>query len=345
MDPEDEIVDRGDEFSPEEDDQEKESEEEFESSVEDEDEDLEETEDEDEGDEDTNEDEDDSSEDGDDDNDSENEDEDDVSEDEDDSGDDEDEEEDSGRIPRSRLNEVIAQRDAERDAREREEERVNRLEAMVEKLIDNGTTPKTKEVEVAPYDFDASEEKYINLILEGEVKDAMSLRKEIDQAKTDQFEATLENVRSSTEDNVLTQSRFDTAVEAMEAKYPFLDVENDDYNEEAVESINALMGGYVGNGTPKVEALNKAVKKMTPIYEKLPEDKKEDKEERLGSKKRKASPAKDRKRNAKASKAQPPKSPTRKKENQDLDTIVVSKLNEKDFDKLTKREKAVLRGD
>lgn len=325
MSKEDQVLDRGDEFDPEEDELE---EEEFESSVEDEEEeevDEEESDD----DEDSEEDEEDDSE----------EDEE-ESEDEEDSEDEEEEpDEEKGRIPRSRLNEVIAQRDAERAAREKEEERVSRLEAMVEKLISKETAP-APEPEVEKYDFIAAEEKYIDLILEGEVKDALALRAEIDKAKEDQFKNILEQSKTSTKDSVLNQSKFDTAVEAMEAKYPFLDYESDTYNEEAVESVNALMSGYVSKGIPEVEALKKAVAKMAPLFE---VEEKETKKP-LGNK-RKASPKDDRKRNAKAAKAQPPKSTERKSSSKDLDTINVAKMSERDFSKLSDREKRILRGD
>jgi hypothetical protein len=323
MSKEEEVLDRGDEFDPEDEELEDEA-------LEDEEdlEDIDEDEDEDDGEAEESDDED--------------EDDDEESDDEDDSDDEEDEEETSGRIPRSRLNEVIAQRDAEREAREREEERVSRLEAMVEKLISGQGSPKGDvDPPVKEYDFDAAEERYIDLILEGEVKDALALRKEIDNAKQDRFRSEIEDVRTSTKDSVLTQSKFDTAVEAMEAKYSFLDVESDSYNEEAVESINALMSGYINNGIDKVSALNKAVAKMAPMYDVKPPVK----EPKLGGEKRKAASTEARKRNAKASKAQPPKSPGRRAKDQDLDTVVVAKLSERDFAKLTDREKRILRGD
>lgn len=332
MSKEEEVLDRGDEFDPDQ----LEEEDEFESSVEDEEDDELDGEDEDEDDDvDDEEDEDDIDED---------EDEDDEDLGDDDSSDDsEDGEKDKGRIPRSRLNEVIAQRDAERAERERALERADRLEAMVEKLISSNATGKDEDVEKAPkYDFDAAEEKYIDLILEGEVKEALQLRKEINQAKEDEFKNTIESVRTSTTDSVLSESKFDAAVEAMEAKYPFLNYDSDDYNEEAVESVNALMSGYMSSGISKVEALNKAVKQMAPIYEKEPEA---DKEKLGGKPKRKPTPKNDRKRNAKAAKAQPSKSPGRKAGTEDLDTIQVSKLSDRDFSKLTDREKRILRGD
>ena len=80
---------------------------------------------------------------------------------------------------------------------------------------------------------------------------------------------------------------------------------------------------------------------MAPIYT----VEKEEKKEKLGDDVKKKQKKVSRKRNAKASKQQPPKAPTKKAADRDLDEVKVSELSDKQFKSLSKRERAVLRGD
>jgi len=54
----------------------------------------------------------------------------------------------------------------------------------------------------------------------------------------------------------------------MESKHPFLDHKSKSYNEEAVDTVNTLLAGYIAAGKGKVESLQLAISKVVPLYTK-----------------------------------------------------------------------------
>lgn len=254
----------------------------------------------------------------------------------------EDEEEESPkkqtRVPKSRLDEVIRQREEARD-------RSAWLEEQLEKLIANQTAQQKKEQQAPPestYDFDAAEEAYINLIIEGDTAKAAKLRQEITREQNKQFQSLLADIENKAVNKAkgestahLESERFLSAIESMEVKYPFLDNHSKQYNEEAVDTVNTLLAGYVAAGKTKVEALNLAVKKVVPMYEvKVTKPS-------LGTQRKTEAG----KKAAQAAKQQPAKTKSSTTKSVDMNTVNVAKMSEKDFSKLSAKEKSILRGD
>lgn len=246
------------------------------------------------------------------------------------------------RVPISRLNRVIAQR-------EREKERTEWLEDQLERLLEvqladkNSTSTRKTEAPKPEYNFEEAEEKYADLLIEGEPAKAAKLRAEIDQNREEKFANVLtsfkEELSSVVEQKATTsvdEDRFNTLVENFENKHPFLDIESDDYNEEAVETVNTLMLGFLSAGdVSKSQAIKKAVNKVAPMYEK-PVASKKDSTERA---------KKGRKRNVNAMKQTPAKIAGKKRANRDVSDFNVETMSDKEYGKLTAREKAELRGD
>lgn len=240
------------------------------------------------------------------------------------------------RIPKARLDEVIAQREAERERAQWLEEQLAKLIAIQEK--------RTKE-DIAPpapkFDFDAAEEKYLELAFSGEHGDALKLRKEIDRQRELAFEAKIKALKESTETELETKSkkviddeRFKDVLAKSESTYKFLDVNHKSYNADAVDTVNTLMRGYMAAGKSKSEALALAVKKGAPMYLE-PKDKKEISERRREQVSK----------NAKAAKQQAPKAKGRGTREIDVESLDPSTLTEKDWKSLTPKQKAKLRGD
>jgi hypothetical protein len=257
-------------------------------------------------------------------------------EEEDDEEDEEVEDPKKHRIPKARLDEVIAQREAEK-------ERAQWLEEQLAKLISLQERKTKEEIEVkAPkYDFDAAEEKYLELAFSGEHADALRLRKEIDAQKELVFEAKIKALKESTETEleskskkVIDDERFKDVLAKSVKEYKFLNDKHDSYNADAVEMINTLMRGYVAAGKTKAEALALAVKKGAPMYLE-PKDKKEISERRKAQVKK----------NAEASRKQAPNSKGRGTREIDVESLDPSSLTEKDYKSLTPKQKAKLRGD
>jgi hypothetical protein len=245
------------------------------------------------------------------------------------------------RIPKSRLDEVIQQRE---DAKERNLWLENQLEKLINASNKSQESTRTPEVEASTYDFDRAEEDYISLIIEGEIGKATKLRNTINKERQSEMMNLIKGIESSVTSKaktdssaVIEQDRFDNYVDTIEAKYPFLDSKNKSYNEEAVETVNTLLAGYIAAGKTKTEGLKLAVGKVAPFYSK---DEVEAKKS-LGNKRTVEAG----KKAAKAAASQPTKVKSGSSRSADASSINISKMSERDFSKLTAREKSILRGD
>lgn len=244
------------------------------------------------------------------------------------------------RIPKSRLDEVLSQRD---EARERQ----LWLEEQLEKLItlQSNKEPQVKEPKQV-YDFATAEQKYISLIIEGDTNQASQLRSEIDKERKAEMMELINGIKADAETKAKAESgkaveseRFNTLVETFKTKYSFLDDSSDLYNEEAVETINTLTAGYAATGKSRSEALRLAVNKVAPMYVKdEPASKTTLGNQRTQQAVKKAT---------NASNKQPPQTPAGKSASKASDNtkIDILKMSDKDFDNLTEREKRILRGD
>lgn len=246
------------------------------------------------------------------------------------------------KIPKGRLDKALRQRDEWRD-------RSAWLEEQLEKLIEKETRRTSVQEQTPPepeYDFDAAEEGYANLLIEGETAKAAKLRREIDSERQKEIKRLISQVKaeslqeaSQKSSAAIEEEKFQTRISNYENKYPFLDAESDDYNEEAIDTVNTLMSGYIAKGNSKSEALRKAVEKVVPLYK--IEDKKPVKDKTIGQTRKEEAG----KKAAQASKSQPSKTKSSSSTQIDTTKINVKSMSEKDFAKLTPRELKLLRGD
>jgi hypothetical protein len=263
----------------------------------------------------------------------------DSEEDEDDEEDEEsDDEEEDHRIPKSRLDQVLRQRDEER-------ERVAWLEEQLSTIIKNQGQPKQEEVvkEDTPptYDFDTKEAQYIELILEGEVKDAAKLRQEINNARDSLNEWKMNQFRNESSQvaySAIEEKEYQSLLKDTIRTFDIFNDQSDNYNGEAVQMANTLMSGYMQQGMSKKEALANAVRRVTPFYTK--EEQKAEPQKKVSDRNKTAT-----KKAVKASKAQPPKTKSSRASKRSLDNVDLSKMSERQYAKLTAKEKAILRGD
>lgn len=264
---------------------------------------------------------------------------DDNEEDEDDIEDDGDDEDVSNvRIPKSRLDEVISQR-------EEEKARSRWLEAQLEKLLAQDKSQKKEEaVEAAPeFDFDSAEDAYAEAILEGDTSKASKIRKDIGKARDALHEFHIKQLKKElsaeagkTAKTATEDAKFDDLTALYEEKYPFLNVDSDQYNEDAVDDVNTLMTGYIARGKSKAAALKAAVEKVVKMN--APAEK-----PTLGKRKQSAV-----KKNIKASKRQPPKNRGKTREvTNDGDVTIddLEKMSLEEFRALPAKVRRELRGD
>lgn len=233
------------------------------------------------------------------------------------------------RIPKARLDREIAKR------RKAEEEK-QAYEARILDLLEKMAKDKEPEPspEPAPFDFDAAEEKYQELLIEGDTKAASKLRSEIRKAEREEFLKEI-NPEGHTRE-ILAERDFSAAVSQHIQTNPALDDASDEYDQDLVDSINVMMRGYVANGEDKVSALDKAVKRLTSPSKKKPAPK-------LG--KDTAREKKSLKNAIRASKAQPEKLRNSKSGRANTDSLDLSKMTEEEYRSLDPKVKRQLRGD
>lgn len=244
----------------------------------------------------------------------------------------EEEEEEPARIPRGRLNQVIKQRDKERERAAKLEQQ---NEALIRKLtaIEEEYEDEEEEETIPPYNFKAKEREYMDLFLEGELDKALEIKEEIDAQRSLLLQAEINSYRKEAKTiakQVQEDEKFQTLVESYETKYPFLDIDSDDFNEEAVDTVNALTQSFISRGEGKLTALRKAVDRVTPMYSKETVEKPTT---------NKSKPSTAVKRNISASRSQPPTQTGKRVATRDLSSVRAAKLSDKEFASLSEREK------
>lgn len=173
-------------------------------------------------------------------------DEDDGDEDSDDGGevDDDDEQSDDTsktdrRVPLDRFNEVNERR-----------------KAAEQELADLKAQGQAKEeADEGKYDFDAAEDEYMELLLDGKTKEAGAKRREIREAERAEFkkEAVAESSESASQQAML--DAVDSLANQAEVLYPVLDQSHEDFNPAIVRKVTTFMRGYEADGMNPDDAL------------------------------------------------------------------------------------------
>lgn len=168
------------------------------------------------------------------------------------------------------------------------------------------------------------------------------LRREIREKQTLLADARAEVKAAYRAAQAIEQVRYDRVVEDMERDHPELNPDNEDiYEQESVDEIMELTEAYVAKGEGTAAAFKKAIKvffKNAPVKE-AKEEPDEEENERKEAAAKKALAAKGK---------QPPAAKTglnSDKGGKKEKTIDVNKVSSADWGKLTKEEKAAMRGD
>lgn len=137
-------------------------------------------------------------------------------------------------------------------------------------------------------------------------------------------------------DQRFEQKEFERTLESIIEQYPELDSNNDEVDQDAIDEINELFASFVNNGTPKSQAMQRAVG-----YVMKPKQK--DTSAPLGGEEKKADRSEEARRlAADANKRQPPST----KDIGVADTArVKTPKNVKELDDMTEEELAIARGD
>ncbi|WP_431484199.1 hypothetical protein [Pseudomonas solani] len=169
-------------------------------------------------------------------------------------------------VPHSRFNEVNESL---------KEERRRRLELEEELARAKGSAPAKKDEDPKPkaFDFDDAEDRYNAAILEGDSAAAKVIRREIRAEERKEIEEAAqkradEMYQQRTQEAAQRQQQAAVPAVLKESyeKFPFLDIEGDAPNMEAIEDVVAYRDYYINKGETLAKAIALAVAKVGPRF-------------------------------------------------------------------------------
>jgi hypothetical protein len=163
---------------------------------------------------------------------------------------------DNPTIPRSRLNQEIEKRKALEARNKALEEQLAAAAKPAEKPADAPPAPPA-------YDFDAKEQEYIQLMMDGSIKEAAKLRTEINTRMYQQIRTDVTQEVTQTTTAAITQKQTGDALNALADQYalayPQLDINNEEmFDQTLVDEVKGLYAGYSQQHS-QIPAFKKAV--------------------------------------------------------------------------------------
>lgn len=104
------------------------------------------------------------------------------------------------------------------------------------------------------------EKEYANLLTDGEIDKATAVMQQIRKAERDMAESKSDMKIHAAEIRATERARYNTALERVEAAFPTLNPDHDDYDEAAMAEVADLKSAYEMKGLTPTAALQKAVK-------------------------------------------------------------------------------------
>ena len=108
----------------------------------------------------------------------------------------------------------------------------------------------------------AMEKQYNSLLADGEVEQAAALMAKIRQSERAIVEAKSDMKIAAAEARATERARYNLALERIEAAYPVLNEDHEDYDESVMEDVIDLKGAYERKGLTPTAAMQKAVDKI-----------------------------------------------------------------------------------
>lgn len=238
------------------------------------------------------------------------------------------------RIPKSRFDEAQAK------ARAREQALLEEIERLKGGQQASATQKAVSDMKSK---IEELQDKYEDLILDGKKDEARKIRKQVDAMREELVEYQTSVKSDAARKAAVDELSYNAQLAGFEAKYPALNPEHEDFDEDRTNEVATLLNAFVKSGTKRSEALAKAVKYVlgAPPEQKVSDAAKALAEERAKKAREKA---------AEADKKQPPSSA---KVGLDSDKagkggeqgIDVMRMSQDKFSKLDEETKARLRGD
>ena len=241
------------------------------------------------------------------------------------------------RIPKSRFDEALGK------AKQREQALLDEIEKLKGGQHASATAKAVKDMRD---EIDKMQDKYEDLILDGKKDEARKVRRHVDAMRDELNEYQTSTKSEAARRAAIDEMSYNAQLAGYEAKYPALNPEHADFDEDKTDEVATLLNAFVKSGQKRADALAKAVKYVLGAPSSGKADDGDDKSKEAAEKRA----ADARKKAADANKRQPPDG-----KNVGLDSdkagggkggdVDVLRLSQDKFAKLDEETKAKLRGD
>jgi hypothetical protein len=147
------------------------------------------------------------------------------------------------RIPKQRFDEV-------NERRKLAEKKLAELEAAQQ---------AAQQAETGNFDFDAKEQEYMELVVDGEFARASEVRKEIRAAERAEAQAAMAQQANMAREQTKVDLAFQDTVDALQNQYPAFDKDSAQFDETLVDEALMLHDGFLAQDMDPIAAIKKAV--------------------------------------------------------------------------------------
>jgi hypothetical protein len=245
------------------------------------------------------------------------------------------------RIPKSRFDQAV----------QKERERAAQYERELQKYRER------EQQQAAAANFEESQKQvkellkqHSNLLADGDLEKASDVMEQVLQLRDDMAQARAQQLAENTRNSTKNEMRYDATVERIEAEYPEINPDADEFDQTAVRRVQMMMTGVMQNeGKDPATALQESVDiLLKPLREARGQDlRAKPSEEAVESGLRRTQQQIDK--NVRASNQQPPAGDALGKDHDrvggPLDASAVKSMSFEDFLKVPDSELAKIRGD
>jgi len=155
------------------------------------------------------------------------------------------------RIPKARFDEAVSK------ARAREAELNRRIEELEGQL---GSTAQTDEISDMKSRIEEMQDKYEDLIMDGDKEAARKIRRQIDGMRDDLIELQTSTKSDFARKAAIDDMKYESALARVESEYPELNPDLDSFDDEKTDEVAVLVEAFMARGFNRHASLQKAVK-------------------------------------------------------------------------------------
>jgi hypothetical protein len=155
------------------------------------------------------------------------------------------------RIPKSRFDEALGK------AKQREQALLDEIEKLKGGQQASATAKAVKDMRT---EIDKLQDKYEDLILDGKKDEARKVRRQVEELRDELSEYQTNTKSEAARKAAIDEMSYNAQLAGYEAKYPALNPEHEDFDEDKTDEVASLLNAFVKAGQKRADALAKAIK-------------------------------------------------------------------------------------